>query len=854
MNEIPLEKHTPMMQQYLKVKAHYPNELLFYRMGDFYELFFDDAKIAAELLGITLTARGKSAGTPIPMAGIPYHSADGYLAKLVKASQSIAICEQTGNVAESKGPVKREVVRVITPGTLTDEALMQENQESLIIAITEEKETFGIALMSLSAGSFSVFETNEKKTVIQEIQKRSPAEIIINENLSALLPIEYGTISKSLPAWEFDEESARALLCRHFATKDLQGFNCEALKQGISAAGALFSYVKQTQQNELVHINQLNHEQRSAFVQLDNSTRKNLEIDINLQGNDNNTLYSVLNHCSTPMGSRLLRRWLHYPLNSIKAIQPRQNAVENLLANPEYSSLKASLQPIGDIERILSRIALQTARPRDLVKLQQSLQVLPDLQISLTQFTSPLLVELSRKCAEFPDLVDLLSRAIMENPAQVIREGGVIAQGYDESLDELRGLSQHAGNYLLELESQEKEKTGLSSLKVGFNRVHGYYIEISKLQAQQAPAEYLRRQTLKNAERFITPELKAFEDKALSAKSKALAREKLLYEQLILTLNEFITPLQESAKALGQLDVLTNLAAVAERHDWCKPQLTNDSILQIDKGRHPVVETVIETPFIANNTELDDETRTLLITGPNMGGKSTYMRQTALITLLAHTGAFVPAKSATIGIVDAIFTRIGSADDLAGGRSTFMVEMTEAANILNNASTRSLVLMDEVGRGTSTFDGLSLAFAFVEELATNKLCLTLFATHYFELTLLANDYRSIKNIHLAAKEHNDSIVFMHHIEQGAANQSYGLQVAKLAGVPLHVVLKAKTKLAALEKFDAQKEIAQPQQTDLFPQAPSRIEEKLKLIDLDTLTAKQALDLLYELKVELADIL
>ena len=852
-----LETHTPMMRQYLKVKAQHPQDLVFYRMGDFYELFYDDAKQAAEILGITLTARGKSSGKPIPMAGIPFHSADNYLAKLVKWGLSVAICEQTGDVATSKGPVERQVVRVVTPGTLSDEALMDEYKENLLVALHAHEERFGLALLDMASGRFSVFESTGTDEVLAELQRLQPAELLINE---ALQQEKFQTFSgvKSLPVWDFDQEEATTLLCKQFGTKDLQGFGCNDLPVAIPAAGALLNYAKDTQKGELPHLQTLSHENRSSLVKLDAASRKNLEIDTNLQGGMSNTLFSVMNFSSTSMGARRLKRWLNQPLKDINLINERLTAIETLIAQDKTHDLQTLLKNIGDIERILTRIALGSARPRDLTRLQQSLAILPELQDSLLTCETPLLSQTKVAISTFPEIDKLLASAIIENPPQVIREGGVIADGYDEELDELRGLSQNAGDFLVQLEAREKEKTGLQSLKVGYNRVHGYYIEISKAQSEQAPVEYIRRQTLKNAERFITPELKTFEDKALSAKSRALSREKQLYENLLTKLGENITPLKASADALAILDVLTNLAFVAESKHYTKPALTDKSAIVIHKGRHPVVEEVLETPFIANDTRLDDKERTLIITGPNMGGKSTYMRQTALITLLAHVGAYVPAESASIGLVDQIFTRIGSADDLASGRSTFMVEMTEAANILNNATDRSLVLMDEVGRGTSTFDGLSLASAFAEELAANKKAMTLFATHYFELTALADTYQQVSNKHLSAKEHQGNIVFLHHIKSGAANKSYGLQVAKLAGVPNQVLIKAQATLDQLEnnanQLDNSKltitEHYSPNQPDLFSQAPSEVEKALEEINPDELTAKQALDLVYQLKAKL----
>lgn len=856
--------HTPMMQQYFKIKAQHAHELVFYRMGDFYELFYDDAKKASQLLNITLTARGKSGGNSIPMAGIPYHSADGYLAKLVKLGESVAICEQIGDPATSKGPVERQVVRIVTPGTISDEALLEERQENLLVAIhirshshnNNHNKSYGFSVMDMASGRFGVFEVNELSIAESELYRLRPAELLIDEHCQEPIFLKYPRGLRLRPSWEFDNETARRLLNQQFQTKDLTGFGCESLSSSIIAAGCLLAYAKETQRGDLPHIRTLRHESRNDNVRMDAATRKNLEIDSNLGGTELNTLFSVINQCATTMGSRLLRRWLNQPLCDKMAIESRHDALACLNELYLGDSCHAILKSVGDMERILGRIALRSARPRDLTRLQQSLSALPDLQTTTKNATSPLLRSLLETISTFPDMDTLLQKALIENPPVVIRDGGVIAEGYDAELDELRAISQNAGGYLVKLEEQEKQRTGIHTLKVGYNRVHGYFIEISKGQADKAPVEYIRRQTLKNAERFITPELKAFEDKALSAKSRALSREKLLYDELIEALNESLAELQECAQAVAEFDVLNNLALCAERLNFCQPVMLEESIINIQQGRHPVVEAVLDKPFIANDTILNDKRRTLIITGPNMGGKSTYMRQTALIVLLAHVGSFVPATAAEIGLVDQIFTRIGSADDLAGGRSTFMVEMSETANILNNATSKSLVLMDEIGRGTSTFDGLSLAWACAVELAANIQAMTLFATHYFELTILPEHFEKSANIHLTATEHNDNIIFMHNIQEGPANQSYGLQVAKLAGIPKHVLISAKNKLMELEhsEFEQQSLFTQkpPMQNELLfePVQQSYVEEQLATINPDNLTAKQALDLLYELKSKL----
>ncbi len=862
-----VEKVTPMMQQYLRIKAEHPNELVFYRMGDFYELFYDDAKRAAELLGITLTARGKSGGNAIPMAGIPYHSADGYLAKLVKQGLSVAIAEQIGDPATSKGPVERQVVRIVTPGTLSDEALLDEQLENLLVAIYPKQDRFGFSILDMASGRFGIFEVDNLATAESELYRLNPAELLIPEGCEIDTFLSYPRGLRLRSPWEFDLDTAERQLNQQFNTQNLTGFGCEGLNLGIIAAGALLAYARDTQQGELPHIHHLRHESRSHSVRMDAATRRNLEIDLNLTGDDSNTLFSVINHCSTSMGSRLLKRWLNQPLSDLNKIHERHHAVREILDLSIYQSAANELKVIGDMERILGRIALRSARPRDLSRLQQSLAALPELQALCHSCTSPLLINLKKSINTFPKTDTRLQQAICENPPVVIRDGGVIADGFDAELDELRAISQNAGDYLIELETREKERTGIATLKVGYNRVHGYFIEISKAQSEKAPVEYLRRQTLKNAERFITPELKEFEDKALSAKSRALSREKALYEQLIEELNTLLVPLQKSAQAVAEFDVLTNFANNAIDLSFTEPKMLEKSSIHIQQGRHPVVEHVLDTPFIANDVDFNENRRTLIITGPNMGGKSTYMRQTALIVLLAHVGSFVPATSAEIGIVDQIFTRIGSADDLAGGRSTFMVEMSEAANILNNATQHSLVLMDEIGRGTSTFDGLSLAWACAVALADKIQAMTLFATHYFELTSLEEQFQTAFNVHLSATEHQDDIVFLHHIEPGPASQSYGLQVAKLAGIPRDVLAAAQQKLFELESQELDAEIAKhslhesevtnssskhPQQSELFMASPSIIEEQLKKINPDDISAKEALDLIYQLKDSLAE--
>ncbi len=842
-----------MMQQYLRIKADHPDMLVFYRMGDFYELFFGDAEKAARLLDITLTTRGKSAGKPIPMAGIPYHAAENYLARLIRQGESIAICEQIGDPATSKGPVERKVVRIVTPGTITDEALLEERQDNLLAALWAHQEQYGLATLNLGSGRFAVQELNGSEALAGELERLKPAELLLaeDEGLPAGAPPTRSLTHR--PAWHFDLDTARQLLTKQFGTQDLSGFGVQDMDLAIMAAGALLQYVQDTQQAALPHITALRVEHREEALVIDAATRRNLEIDHSQSGQKQHSLTGLLDQTATAMGSRLLRRWINRPLRQPDIISSRHDAIDELLERRQLPELRQLLSGVGDIERILARIALQTARPRDLATLRDSLALLPEIQALLAGYQAPLVQELAGAAGQHPDLVDLLRRAIKDNPPVLIRDGGVLAEGWDSQLDELRNLSQNADQFLLDLERREKQRTGIASLKVSYNRVHGYYIEISRLHSDAAPEDYVRRQTLKAAERFITPELKKFEDQVLSARERALAREKMLYDELLEQLQGSIPCLQDCAEALAALDVLTNLAEMALSLNLSRPSMTSDPGIQITEGRHPVVEQALDEAFIPNDLLFDEQRRMLIITGPNMGGKSTYMRQCAVIVLMACAGSFVPARSARIGPVDRIFSRIGASDDLAGGRSTFMVEMEETANILHNATEQSLVLMDEVGRGTSTFDGLSLAWASAVELASRTRACTLFATHYFELTTLPEEYAGVVNVHLDAIEHGETIVFLHTVKEGPANQSYGLQVAALAGVPKSVIRRARKRLRELENAALHHAESQMPQLSLqlAPEEPSVDEaplaDMLQGIDPDEMTPKQALEVLYKLK-------
>ncbi len=833
-----------MMAQYLGIKNQYPDMLVFYRMGDFYELFFDDAVKAARLLGITLTTRGQSAGEPIKMAGVPYHAAEQYLAKLLKLGESVVVCEQVGDPAAAKGPVERQVTRIITPGTLTDASLMDEHRDTILLALAQDGNTLGAAWLNLAAGRMTVAQPQPGELPAL-LARLKPAECLLPESLA----LDFSGPQKKLAAWQFDASRAAQDLARQFGSRDLAAFGVAGLPQAVAAAGALLDYVKQTQRSALPHLQGLTVERSDEFVRLDAATRRNLELTETLRGEASPTLLSAIDATVTAMGARLLRHWLHHPLRDRQLLAQRVGAIRALAEDSGLrAALAALLKSCADLERIAGRCALRSARPRDLSAMRDTLALLPETQV-LLGLDAPALVAIRAACAPLPQLHALLARAVREEPAAVLREGGVIAAGFDAELDELRALTEDAGAFLLDLEARERERTGIPSLKVEYNKVHGFYIEVTHAHVEKIPDDYRRRQTLKNAERYITPELKAFEDKALSARERALAREKLLFEQLLEAIAPQVPPLLKTAAALAELDVLAGQAGRLATLDWVLPEYPESAGINIEAGRHPVVEAQVDN-FIPNDTLLSPTRQMLLITGPNMGGKSTYMRQTALIALLSCCGLPVPAKSAAIGPIDQIFTRIGASDDLAGGRSTFMVEMTETAAILRHASEQSLVLLDEIGRGTSTFDGLALAWATARHLLTDSRALTLFATHYFELTQLAQQHRQLVNVHLDAVEHGDDLVFLHAVEDGPASQSYGIQVARLAGVPGKVIAAAKKRLKELE--DAQ--VRQGPQGDLFvqpqqcaPEAPDAgLLDALHALNPDELSPKEALEKLYEL--------
>ncbi|HEX3897222.1 MAG TPA: DNA mismatch repair protein MutS [Rudaea sp.] len=857
MNRDDFAQHTPLMRQYFAAKADYPSVLVFFRMGDFYELFYDDARKAARLLDLTLTQRGQSGGAPIPMAGVPYHAAEGYLAKLIKLGESVAICEQIGDPALAKGLVERKVVRVVTPGTVTDEALLDQRRDNILLAIAKSASGFGIAWVDLAGGRFVVSEVADAESLGAELARLAPAETLVDENgewppsVSALAGL------RKRPTWHFDYESAQRSLQQFFRTHDLSGFGCENLPTAIAAAGSLLTYIQETQKSALPHLTGLTVEHANETIALDAATRRNLELDVHPSGRVEHTMLGILDQTITPMGARELRRWLHRPLRDQSILKRRYQAIGSLIETRRFEPLRETLRQIGDLERILARVALRSARPRDLSTLRDGLLAAPALREAIGDCDSPLLGELISRVGNHRDTADYLSAALEDQPPALLRDGGVIRHGFDADLDELRTLSTNADQFLIDLEAREKSATGIATLKVGFNSVHGYYIEISRGQSDKAPTHYKRRQTLKGAERYITEELKAFEDKVLSARERSLMRERALYEGILDALGERLVALKQCAAAIAELDILANLAERADVLGWNAPQLSDVSQIRIERGRHPVVESVRSDAFEPNDLMLDGVSdrsarRMLIITGPNMGGKSTYMRQNALIVLLAHIGSFVPAQSALIGPIDRIFTRIGAGDDLSRGQSTFMVEMSETANILHNATKYSLVLMDEIGRGTSTYDGLALARACAVRLATKNFAYTLFATHYFELTDLAAQLPGVANVHLDAIEYGDELVFMHAVKEGPANRSFGLHVAAIAGLPKQVIEDARGFLAALESSRANLHVEPPvqhpsQQLGLFAARPSPLEEAMRDVDPDTLTPRDALDTLYRLK-------
>jgi DNA mismatch repair protein MutS len=868
----PISSHTPMMQQYLAIKAEYPTTLVLYRMGDFYELFFDDAEKAARLLDITLTARGNSGGKPIAMAGVPFHAIESYLAKLIKLGESVAICEQIGEVT-GKGPVERKVVRIITPGTLTDSALLSDKTESVLLAVHQgARNACGLAWLSVMQGEVHLAECAPDE-LAGWITRIAPSELLFSADVTTKFEANLKNAQQNSSLkfnltrraeWQFDAALGQRKLLELFKAASLVSWNAEALTQAHAAAGALMAYAEHTQGRVLTHLQSIVVQKSDALIDLPPTTRRNLELTQTLRGEDSPTLFSLLDTCMTGMGSRLLKNWLLTPLRNRTVAAQRLDAIATLQASQSWQALRLALKGSADVERITARIALRQVRPRELVGLVNTLQKSELLRQQIRRLdtdlegnfedSDQLLVKIANKLEAPPACAELLQRAILPEPSAMIRDGGVIATGFDAELDELRAIAENCDAFLLDLETREKARTGIATLRVQFNKVHGFYIEVSTGQADKVPADYRRRQTLKNAERFITPELKAFEDKALSAQDRALAREKWLFEGVLDELQAYIAPLSQLAKSIATLDVLCALTERALTLGWCAPQFVREPCIDIVQGRHPVVQArLAETSsaaFIANDTSLGHKQRMQIITGPNMGGKSTYMRQVALIVLLASIGSYVPAASCRLGPIDAIHTRIGAADDLANAQSTFMLEMTEAAQILHTATSYSLVLMDEIGRGTSTFDGLALASGIAAHLHDKTQAFTLFATHYFELTQFPAEHHGAVNVHVSAAESGADIVFLHEIEPGPASRSFGVAVAKLAGIPTPVLNHARHVLQALESKQSESQA----QVDLFNvpaaleiETTSALESALAALNPDNLSPKEALEALYSLK-------
>ncbi len=841
-----------MMQQYLRIKADYPDTLLFYRMGDFYEMFHDDAERGAELLGITLTSRGKSTANPIKMAGVPFHSVNQYIQKLIKLSIPVAICEQIGDPTTSKGPVERKVVRVITPGTLTDENLLDARTENILMAVKKFNKGWSMAMLEVSSGRFSAREIPSSESIQSEIDRIQPAEILVGESTDQTENLSTNRLQE-VPQWYFSYDRASELLKKQFGVVDLAVFECDQYPEATAVTGALLQYARDVYGAELPHIQSFRIEKPDEFVLLDSHSWRNLEIEATLSGDTKNSLLELFDRCSTTMGARQLRRWFRYPVRNRQEVERRHRIIAHLCEEGRSETSKVNLHKIGDIERIVSRVATRTARPTDLVRLKESLQSVPSLIELIAEGDCQEVIDLCNSMEALPDLTELLSRAIQDEPATMIRDGGVIQQGYDGQLDELIKLRDDSGHALSEMEIRERERTGIKNLRIHFNRVHGYYIEVPRLATEQIPAEYTRRQTTKNTERYITPELREFESQILSAKERSLAREKALYDELLDNLQQFVARIQTTAKTVAEIDVLCNFANRSKTLDLQRPKLVDEPGIAITAGRHLLVESMLSKPFVPNDTELNERNHLLLITGPNMGGKSTYMRQTAVIALLAYTGSYVPADSVTIGPIDRIFTRIGASDDLSAGSSTFMVEMTEMASILHSATQKSLVIVDEIGRGTSTFDGLALAWACAHSLLADVQALCMFSTHYFEITALAESLTGAKNVHLDAVKHGGEIIFLYEVKEGATNQSYGIQVARLAGIPSKVIAVASEKLAELsmsackQAVQIDEQLYQPSIFDSQAKLISPALDRLGEVQPDNISPREALEILYQLK-------
>ncbi|MYD81063.1 MAG: DNA mismatch repair protein MutS [Gammaproteobacteria bacterium] len=840
-----------MIQQYLAIKAQHPDDLLFYRMGDFYELFFDDAVVAAELLEITLTSRGRKSGNPIPMCGVPFHAVDNYLNRLVSMGRSVVICEQVGDPNATRGPVERKVQRIVTPGTLTEDALLDSDRESVLVAISATRSRFrnaGLAWINLSTGSFVGAEVKSYADLVAILESINPTEVLIPEGCTEVWS---DAAQRELDPLRFDHSLGKTSLTKHFGTKDLNGFGFSDKPQAVGAAAAALSYAQDACRQPLDFIDGIQLHANQSTLHMDAQTRRNLEINRRISSPESSgTLFDVLNFTATPMGSRLLRQWLNEPSAIVEEVHDRHDLVEAILTTKSYNSFTRELRPIGDMHRTVTRVALKSASPRDLQRIKLSAQCYDEIKELISDLGNETEIDKFERLPDLSDISNLIEHAIVEEPPAFVRDGGMIASGFDAELDELRAIRSHASEFLQDLERRERERTGVSTLRVGHNRVHGYYIEVTRTQSAEMPENYVRRQTLKNTERFVTEELWEFEEKYVRSETDALAREKELYSELLTQLEKSASELRVVSEALARVDVLNSFAIAARERGYTRPEFTNEPVLTIEEGKHPVLAANAEMDFVPNSLELNELRRMLVVTGPNMGGKSTYMRQTALIVILAYAGSFVPANRALIGPIDGIFTRIGASDDLSAGQSTFMVEMTETANILHNASSSSLVLLDEIGRGTSTYDGLALAMAVAHAMAQRVQSFTLFSTHYFELTALADNLKTVHNVHLSAIEHNRKVVFLHSVQEGPASQSYGIHVARLAGIPGKVLQQARNQLHRLEQLAIKN--GESDYMDLFESHLEQenydhpVIERLRRLNLDEVSPKSAHDLLYEL--------
>ncbi|MCJ7496861.1 MAG: DNA mismatch repair protein MutS [candidate division Zixibacteria bacterium] len=862
---------TPLMEQYNKIKSQHPDEILFFRMGDFYEMFGEDAKIASRILGIALTSRAHGKMERVPLAGVPYHSAEKYLTKLLKAGKKVVICEQTEDPKKAKGLVKREIVEIITPGTITLDQALDSLENNYLVSLLESKEKYGLGLVDLSTGEFKIDEVFPEK-LPEMLNTLAPAELLVPEEWeqdkkeSLKNGINFNFTLTPLEGWKFSYDFAFRLLTEHFKTSSLEGFGVQDLKLGICSAGAILSYLNQTKKTFILHINNISKIFNSEEMFLDSNTIRNLELLSSFSTREKeHTLFSLLNRTKTPMGTRLLKNWIIKPLLNLQKIKERQEGIKEFYDNKNlFNEIEKKLESISDLERLSGKLGYGKANPKDLIGIRESLKVMPEIKNILKGAKSFIIIEIIGTIPEVSDILNLIENSIVEDPPLVLTEGGIIEKGYDQELDDLKKEVSDNKNWIAHLEKNEKERAGIPSLKVGFNQIFGYYIEVTRHHLSKVPLDYIRKQTMVNAERFITPELKEKESKIVGAEEKIFQMEYELFLKVRDQVARRTKDIQLCAELIARMDLLLSFSLLAKENDYILPEIEDGDEIIIEEGRHPVVEQVLDyRTFIPNDTKIGEDERIHIITGPNMAGKSTYLRQVGLLVLLAQIGSFIPAKKARIGIVDRIFTRVGAMDNIALGQSTFLVEMNETANILNNATSKSLILLDEIGRGTSTFDGLSIAWAVTEYLHNNeKLCAkTLFATHYHELTELAKFLPKVRNYNIAVKEWEDEIIFLRKIIPGGCDDSYGIQVARLAGIPKIVLERAKEILAELESGELSYEkLPKPKteqlikdfQLSIFSPKESLICDELKKLEIEKLTPLEALNKLEELKKKLKE--